>query len=217
MPNLGSVELERLVNQGEQVISDDINFLAGRYSLTVVAGTSDYTLPTYVRSIKRVTWKGYKLDPLPSRSKNEVFQSGTAQGRPYWYTYNNVGLNKISLFPVPSESVSAGTNIWSTDIPTSVIVEFWRISDNSTYVIPDYFRRLILGYYLTSRQYQQEGKRNRFNSAMYFKQRFAQEKRRFEDFLEEIQNRPVRRSLSGSGMVRNFPGRPILPIDRYEQ
>jgi hypothetical protein len=217
MPLLGSVELERLVNQGETKISDDINFLAMRYSPTIVAGTADYTLPDYVRSIKRVTWKGYKLDPMPQKTRANVFQAATSQGRPYWYVYNNVGLNKISLFPIPSESVTAGTNLWSTDISTSAIVEFWRISDNSTYVIPDYFRRQLLRYFLTSRQYQQEGRRNRFNSAMYYKDRFAREIYNFESFLEEVQNRPTKRTVSQVPYTRSFPASPRLPIDRFEQ
>jgi len=218
MPQLGSTELERLLNQGEVKVSDDINFLAHRYSPAIVAGTSDYTLPDYVRSIKRVTWKGYKLDPMPQKTRANVFQAANSQGRPYWYVYNNVGLNKISLFPVPSESVSAGvTNLWATDVPTAVIVEFWRISDNSTYVLPDYFRRQLLRYYIASRQYQQEGKRNRFNTALYYKNRWEEERSRFENFLAELQNRPTKRTVSQIPYTRFFPGKPILPIDRYEQ
>jgi hypothetical protein len=217
MPQLGSTELERLLNQGETKISDDINFLPYRYSPTIVAGTADYTLPDYARSIKRVTWKGYKLDPMPQKTRANVFQAATSQGRPYWYVYNNIGLNKISLFPVPSESVSAGTTLWGADILTSVIVEFWRISDNSTYVIPSYFRRQLLKYWIAARQYAQEGKKGRFNSAMYYHQRWEQEKVRFEEFLDEIKNRPVRRTLAQAPYARSFPGRPILPIDRYEQ
>src|SRR6188472_1793694 len=98
MMNIDSADLELLVNQGEKSISDEINFLKDRYSIPALVGTAEYLLPDYVSSITRVTWLGYKLDPMPKRYQSEIFQDSKQYGRPYWYIYDTLGIRKISLF-----------------------------------------------------------------------------------------------------------------------
>jgi hypothetical protein len=126
-------KLNRLSNEGENNFAVEYPCILKRISLsTTVATASDFdsmtgdfdsatgnfddagssvtyvnpfTLPDDVISIRRVTWKGYKLDPLPHRNAREVFQNMTQLGRPFWYIFNNVGQNLIQLFPGPNEQL----------------------------------------------------------------------------------------------------------------
>src|SRR6266478_5939486 len=109
MPIFDSTTLARFFHEGENVFSDSTPFLVDRLSLALVSGTSTYGLPDYVRSIKRVTIIGQKLDPLGRRNQRDVFQAATQTGKPFWYVFNNIGLNKISLFPIPSQTYALVT------------------------------------------------------------------------------------------------------------
>src|SRR4051812_33857872 len=96
-----STLVSRLSNEGENDFAVTSPCIVKRISLTITAGTSTYTLPDDVKSIRRITWKGIKLDPLTQRNFRELFQSATQTGKPFWYVFNNVGLNQIQFFPNP--------------------------------------------------------------------------------------------------------------------
>lgn len=216
MPLFSSAELLRHYNQGENIFSDEHPFLVDRLAITIVAGTSVYTLPDYVRSIKRITYLGKYLDPLTRRDQREAFQSATQRGRPFWYVFNNIGLNKIQLFPVPDTLVAGVTNLWSVaSITTGVIVEFYRVTDNSTFVLPSWIKRQLLKQYVAAQCYRMDGRGNNLKLATYFEKRWALRKEEFSGLLEDVHSKPRKlclTAISGSGW---FPGRPLLPIDRF--
>src|SRR5216683_369629 len=128
MPVFDSTLLSRFYLEGENIFSDSTPFLVDRVSLNIQVGVGTYVLPDYVRSIKRITYLGTKLDPLPRRNQRDVFQAATQQGKPFWYVYNNIGLNKIIFFPIPPVNIAiVAGNLWkSVAITAGVIVEFYR-------------------------------------------------------------------------------------------
>ncbi len=102
-------------------MSGDFDSATGDFDSSGAALTyvNPFTLPDDVLSIRRVTWKGYKLDPLPQRNFREVFQNATQLGRPFWYVFNNVGQNLIQLFPGPNERLPIITTISNTDFDST--------------------------------------------------------------------------------------------------
>src|ERR1035441_806887 len=108
--NSSSATVSRLSGEGENNFAVEYPCILKRISLTVNSGDQLVTLPDDVVSIRRVTWLGYKLDPLPQRNFREVFQNATQTGRPFWYVFNNVGQNLIQLFPAANQSVSTTAN-----------------------------------------------------------------------------------------------------------
>lgn len=215
MPVFSNETLLRYFNQGEVELSTEKPFLVSRTALAIVSGTSEYTLPEYVVSIRRVTYKGMKLDPLPQRNLREVFQSATQQGRPFWYIYNNVGLNKIKLFPCPNENISAVTDVWDDDIQTGCIVEYYRSSDNDTFIIPEQLRRQLLKLYVAKQCFSMEGAGQNIKMAEYFNKRWEQQKQEFISLIDELYIKP-RKLVTNEVVTSNFyPAAPVLPIANF--
>jgi len=216
MMNISSEDLETLVNQGEQVISGEIDFLVDRFIIPVLAGTATYTLPDYVSNIKRVTFQGYKCDPMPQKYQSQIFQDSRQLGRPYWYVYDNIGMRKISLFPVPSYSTNTIGDPWNgITIQKSCIVEFWRVSNGVEFTLPRYVRKQLLRYYLAQKTYQREGRGNKLVLWKYYTARWGIEKARFADFLDSVNTRPRGIVVPQGSYGRTIPHDPMLPIDRF--
>lgn len=217
MPLFDSTTVTRMVNQGEQSLSVEKPFLSDRYSFPTVIGTSVYTLPNYVTSIRRVTYKGTKLDPLPQRNQREVFQGATQVSKPFWYIFDNMGQNKISLFPAPAENLAAGSGatLYSSDIPNCVIVEFWRVTDNSIFVIPAYLRRQLLKQYSSRQLLTLEGPGQKKSLVKYYEQKWDVCKQSFIDHIDFMQGRPRKLIINSINAANYFPGSPMLPISRF--
>lgn len=219
MPNVvwDAETLTRLNLNAEQHFSIDYPCILDRLSLTLVAGTADYTVPEYVHSIKRVTYKGTKLDPMPYRTQRQIFQSATQSSKPFWYIFNNIGQFKISLFPIPNENLAAGTtDLWAAaDIANTFIIEYYRIADGITAFLPLYFRRRLLRAYVAKMTFAQESRGQKLKNADYFDKKYDAMSQMYAETLSELHNKPRRLFVSGGIGGGFFPGRPIYPIDRF--
>lgn len=219
MPAFTSQTLARYFNQGEGNLSQEKPFMVDRYSFPLVAGTNVYQLPDYVSSIRRVTFNGWKIDPLPGRNFREVFQSATQRGWPFWYVFNNIGLNSIELFPGVDTNYVTVTDLWNqagTDnILTGIVIEFARISDNSTFVVPSYFRRQLLKQWTARQCFSLEGPEQNLKLAGYFSDRWEKRKAQFFDFLADVHNKSRKLVVSDITNANYFPASPVLPIDRF--
>lgn len=217
MPLFDTPTIKRWFEQGENEISVDRPFLTDRLSIAMVANTNVYTLPDYVISIRRITWRGMKLDPLPHRNFREVFQSATQKGRPFWYVYNNIGQNQIQLFPGPQENIAQVTSSLyvGANIKSGFVVEFYRATDNNLFVIPAYARRQLLKSYTGKMVYSIEVSGQNIKLAKYFGVRWENWKKDFTNHLDDLYGRP--RKLIINEIVSNnyFPAAPILPIARF--
>lgn len=217
MPIFDSATVNRMVQQGEQNISVDKPFLTDRYSPPVVAGTGTYVLPNYVLSIRRVTYKGMKLDPLPQRNQREIFQGADQQSKPFWYIFNNLGQNTIKIFPTPSENLSAGSGatLYTTDIPNCLIIEFWRVADSSTFKVPAYLRRQLLKQYAAKQLLMLEGSGQNKKLSKFFEEKWKTVKQSFIDHIDYMATTP-RKMIVGEISGQNyFPASPILPISNF--
>ena len=219
MPLFQSSDLQRFYFQGENEISSEKPFLVDRVSLATTENQvpAIYTLPDYCVSIRRVTFLGKMCDPLPQRNAREVFQSGslTQTGWSFWYIYNNVGQNQIQLFPAPGYTLPVVENVWGSDIPNGVIVEFYRATDNQTFTIPIYLRRQLLKQYVAARANQIDGPGMNLKLAKYFGQKWQMKKGEFAEWLDYLYNAP--RKLMQQEIVSSnyFPGEPVLPINEF--
>ena len=215
MPLFNSATLNRIVNQGEINISVEKPFLVDRFEPTIVSGTPLYTLPDYVTSIRRVTYLGFGLDPLPQRNFREVFQNGNQIGKPFWYIFDNQVQNTIRLFPAPPDNIAAGVDPWLADIPTKCIIEFYRVSDNSSFVLPSYVKRQLLKQYAAQQLYKMEGAGQNKKLSQYFTSKYDMFKKGFIEHLDYLHNRPRKFVVNEIVSSNYFPAQPILPIDMF--
>jgi hypothetical protein len=206
----------RFSQEGENEFAEDYPCILVRISLPIIALQSTYTLPDDVRSIRRITWQRWKLDPLGQRNMREVFQYATQEGKPFWYVFNNIGANKVQFFPIPNvDIVPSGGDLWSDAITTDVIVEYFRMPDFAQYVIPEYFRRRLLKNYVLKSCFGIEGQGTNVKNRDYFVQKWNNLRERYGQFLLEIHNKSRKLCLNGITSYQFFPGQPILPVSRF--
>jgi hypothetical protein len=217
MPVFDAYTLQRYFNEGETELSVDKPFLCDRISLGLSTGVSVYTLPDYVLSIKRITILGQGLDPLPRRNEREVFQKADQRSKPFWYIYNNIGLNTIKLFPVPgSDLLAVSGDLWGDDaIRTGCIVEFYRTADFSYFIVPVPLRRQLLKRFTASRAFRKEGAGQNLKVAQYFVQQWEAWKNDYYTLLSDLYSQPRRFVINDYNTFNWFPGSPIYPIDRF--
>lgn len=217
MPVFSDATLTRLLNQGEIEASVERPFLVKRVSPAAVTGQAEYTLADECIDIRRLMWLGWKMDPLPMRNWREVFQGQNYQkSRPFWYIYNNIGLQKIKLFPAPDQDTLVSLDPWKpSGIINNFIVEYYVPSDNITKVLPDFIKRQLLKIYVSKMIYAMEGPSQSLIMAKYFAQKWELKKTEWFLLLDALYGSP--RKLVTNLIISNnyFPGSPVLPITRF--
>ncbi len=209
--------LDRFYKEAEGHLTDDFPCLIDRIALDIVAGTGEYVIPDYVSNIRRLTWKGRRLDPLPERQMREAFQPAVQQGAPYFYIFNNIAFNTIKLFPTPNETVTTTTNnLYGSEIPNRCIVEFYRAPDNLSFSIPTIVDRRIRKAFVLWKAFSIEGKGQDSKAAQYYKQKWDMLLKEFGSTLNELITAP-RKLIVSSKYIDSlaYPSAPILPMDKY--
>lgn len=203
MPNLWSAAtITRFSQQAENIFAREVPCIIDRKSIAIVSGTHTYTLDSSVIDIRKVTWKGTKLDPAHFRDFVDSNLSITRTGTPTDYIFNNIGQNQIRFFPIPNVSISStSSNLFGSAIPDRVIYEFYRMPDYSTYIIPDFFRRRLIKAYVLSQCYAIEGKGQDLKAAKYWENKWNYLKEVYSSLLDELINSP-RRIIVGPGGMR---------------
>lgn len=211
-----SQTITRFSNEGENHFAEEFPCILTRMSLPIVGNQSLYTLPDNVKSIRRITWQSWKLDPLGQRNMREVFQYASQVGKPFWYIFNNIGANTIKFFPCPPVNITpSGGDLWSDAITTDVIIEYFILPDFVTYTIPQYFRRRLLKAYVLKSCFGIEGAGNNVKNQAYFLQKWVSLKKQYGELLDEIHNKSRKLCLNGITSSQFFPGQPLLPVSRY--
>lgn len=209
----------RLGNQGEDHFNIERPCIIDRISIALTLGQDIYTLPSYVNSIRRMTYLGWKIYPLPHRDLRASYLSGTQQSRPYWYIFNNIGQQQIKLFPIPSLSVTqVNTNLWGQpDIINGFIIEFFRQSDYAVNSIPAFMRDRIRDNYANYRSFAMEGQYQNMKASKYYKDKYESISNIYVEMLDDLNNKP-RNLVATDSAQRPYgyvPPPPILPVDRY--
>lgn len=212
-----STLIDRFTKEAEEDFSDDVPCIHARVSLDITSGLHTYALPDAVRSIRRITWKGKKLDPLPQRQFREIFQGNSSQGEPFWYIFNNIGLNQIRFYPVPSETIASTTaNLYGTEIGNRVIVDYFQMPDFVNAKIPLYFRRRLLKSYILYSCFNVEGEGQNLKNAKYHLTKYNFLKAKYQQLLNDLHNKPRKLVIGTGGGANNyFPASPVLPVSRF--
>lgn len=217
MPVIDSATINRFFDEAEIECSVEKGFLVDRLSLALVGGQKQYILPDYVTSIRRMTYTGIGLDPLPRRNQRQVFQNSTQQGTPFWYIYNNIGQNTIQLFPCPEQSFAqvTGDLYLQANILKGFVVEYTRVSDNVNFIVPPTLRRQLLKKYVAANAFMVDNKNLSMKVSQYFWQRWEDSKAEFYDIMETLYNQPRQLVINDFNTFNFFPGSPVLPINRF--
>lgn len=209
----------RFEQNAEQEFASERPCIIDRISLDIVTGTGLYTLPSYLINIKRITYLGWKVYPLPHRDLRQSYQSGTQQGRPLWYIFNNIGQLQLKFFPVPSETIAAitGPTLYGSDIANCCVVEFYRQPDFADFKIPAFFRQRLLTYYSNRRNFAMEGRTQDIKAANYWGKKYEAMKELYSNLLDDLNNKP-RNLVASDNAQRPYgytPPPPILPVSRF--
>lgn len=217
MQQISDALIGRYFDQGEDEVTTERPFLVNRISFVTSFGVGVFVLPDNCLAIKRVTWKGWKLSPLPHRMYREAFNgSGGQIGRPYWYIYNNVGLRTIQVFPVCNEALTTGTHLWTTDIPNKFIVEYYQSTDHNVKVLPDFIRRQLLKIYVALKISSMEGNTQSVLMTKYFQSKWQIKKQEWYHLLNVLYSVPRQLILSQNDPGTNYSvGNPVLPINKF--
>jgi hypothetical protein len=178
--------LNLLQEEAQQYIAAKVPCLYYKFYLPVTEGVSVYTLDsTIVKSIKRITWRGWKLEPvnwndLTILTPGTVYVNPgtnieTSISRPQWYAMHPTNIHDIRLYPTPDASFDQTP---STDDPYSPYVyephctiSCWRLVDttNPLASLPLYIQRYAVKAYVLWKAFAKEGKGQDTNASKYYK------------------------------------------------
>lgn len=143
-------ELLRWINEATRDIARRAEVLQTTATVTVVAGTNEYTLPTNVARIYRVNWipDGSSTEyPLEYQDFNSMDSAGwtwtNAQGYPAVFTlWGYTPSLKIVLYPSPS--AAGEIKLWYYKYPTELATDGSALS--SLVDIPNGWNDIVVSY-----------------------------------------------------------------------
>ncbi len=171
-------------------IAIDVACIFVRECIPVTRGISVIRLPEYVRSLRRVCWRGRSLEPqsweeLQFLTPSTVFLSDGSSaniesiGKPLFYAPHPTNPYDIRLYPAPDETlfVSGEPNPYAPQPNSpSCIIEFWRKPDftntNPVISIPPYILRRTQKAYVLWKAFAAEGKGQDHEASGYYQQKY---------------------------------------------
>jgi len=172
------------IDAGKQ-ISTDLNSIYNRSMLAITEGLSVYRLPNALRSLMRITYRGYKLEPMnweqftlltPSTVfLNETYRIENSNSRPFWYTIHPTNLFDIRLYPAPNETFTADGDPFSPGVNDSkCIISYYQIIEPSSEItsLPVYIDRRIRKAYVLWQAFSAEGKGQNLRASEYYRNKY---------------------------------------------
>ncbi len=172
-------------------IAVNVPCIFARECIVITMGRSVYTLPNYVRTLRRVTWRGKSLEPasweeLQLLTPATVFLGPestanveTSQSRPLFYAMHPTNPYDIRLHPCPNESFTiSGEPDPYSPIPNSpsCIIDYWREPDitgtNPLISLPPYISRRTQKAYVLSVAFAAEGKGQDGDASNYYDKKY---------------------------------------------
>jgi hypothetical protein len=172
-------------------IAVNVPCIFARECLPITQGKSVYTLPNYVRTLRRVTWRGKSLEPAsweelqlltPATVFLDVGSSAnieTSVSRPLFYAMHPTNPYDIRLHPCPNETFTInGEPDPYSPIPNSpsCIIDYWREPDttgtNPLISLPPYISRRTQKAYVLSVAFAAEGKGQDGNASNYYDKKY---------------------------------------------
>jgi hypothetical protein len=237
MPIWTNEYLNRITLEAEVEIAKAVPCIIDRLSIPVEQGIPSYILPEYVTNVRKILWKGSRLDPMSygefadwiytlSSTQGAAFNprafsksfhlgdivGGTPMSKPMRYFYSNFGENAITFNPNVHEDVAAvGSNLFSSAIGNSVIIEFYRAPDGVNFKIPHYIRRRTIKNYVLWKAFLKEGNGQNIQASEYYRGRFeiclGKARAIIERIYTSTANRRTQQSIDNGYKV----ARPVLP------
>jgi len=209
-----SDQINRYVLQAEQAFTNDFKCIVDRLALDIVSGTDLYVLPDYVIDIRRITYRGIKIDPISQRDVREYLDGLNSSGTPENYVFNNVGQMTIKLFPAPTETLAnSQTDLYNPEVVrVQAIVEFYAAADGIGYKLPAYIRRRLVKAYVLKQLFLAEGKGQNIKASKYWSQKWKYLKEKYGFQIENQLNEPRRLLANGPQYGRPYLAPPVLPL-----
>lgn len=195
MPIWQDAFLGQLEVDAEQDINKRIPCLFNRFYLPVTTGQSVYTLPSYVRSVRKISWLGKYLDAenweeLQFLTPATVFDApnqGTnieaSVSRPLYYAMHPTNPYDVRLYPCPNQTLDVNPFNPLGDDPYSpypnefhCTVSCWRNID-STFSdpnsnLPAYIDRRTRKAFILWKAFSAEGKGQNLKAAGFYKEKY---------------------------------------------
>lgn len=207
-----------------------------RFCLQITQGVSVYTLPSFVRTVSRITWLGRKLDPVnwdeltyltPATAILQNNAGGSVNSvvsRPLYYAKHPTNPYDIRLYPTPNLSLAANAQDPYSPLPETAtqnqacIVACWRSVDSTfadpTALLPSYIDRRTRKAFVCWKGFEAEGKGQNLKAAAYYKNLYEEK----INTLIQINQVPylAKRYAIEDGLITidgfRYP-RPILPAN----
>ena len=181
MPIWSDDFLNQLEQDAEDQINQDLQAIYYKFCLPTVIGTSVYTLPSYVRSVLRITWRGKSLDPLTfdemimmTPATAGGFYDNSVVSRPLYYCMHPTNVYDIRFFPTPDEAFTdTGDTPYSPTVNgPACIISCWRTSDpnfaDPLLLLPPYIDRRTKKAYVLWKAFSAEGKGQDLKASEYY-------------------------------------------------
>jgi len=182
--------LNRLTADAVGQIAVDVPCIFAREAITITKGLSTYTLPSYVRTVRRITWRGRSLDAVsweelqmltPATVFVAVGSSSNIESsisRPLYYAMHPTDPYDIRLYPTPDETfLSTGFNVYAPqNNQACCVVDYYREPDLSETVpaisLPIWVARRAKKAYVLWKAFNAEGKGQNLRASKYYKMRY---------------------------------------------
>jgi hypothetical protein len=216
--------LNQLATDGAEHIALSANTIFYRFYQATVSGEGLIRLPQYVLGVRRVTWRGLKIDPIAwidmeQLSLTEAMISNTdkvnaSTGRPLWYSTHPTNIRDLRLYPTPNETFATTGDPYSpSPNEARCCISCWRVPDDSDPLlsIPPYVDRRTRKAFVAWKAFEMEGKGQSRIAANYYKQKFLYLLKQFGAinsgvFVSKRYGLSERRNLNRA----KYP-RPVLP------
>ena len=187
--------LSQLELDAEQDINKQIPCIFYRFYLPVTQGRSVYTLPPFLRSVRKISWLGKYLDAenweeLQFLSPVTVFDGPnqpsnieTSISRPLYYALHPTNPYDIRLYPTPDTTLDTSPFNPLNDDPYSpypneahCTISCWRNIDSTfsdpNSILPAYIDRRLRKAFILWKSFAAEGKGQNSKAAAYYKAKY---------------------------------------------
>lgn len=185
--------LNQLAVDAEQQINQDLQCVFWRFFQPVQRGLSVYTLPSFVRSVRRITWLGRGLDAqsweeLQYLTPATVFVAPgnpinieSTNSRPLYYALHPTNPYDIRLYPTPDQTfdfpvVTAGDPYSPVLNELHCTISVWRAVDSSlsdpNALLPNYIDRRTRKAYVCWRAFAAEGPGQNLKASRFYKMKY---------------------------------------------
>lgn len=156
-------------------IASDVHCIYVREPIEIQKGNSFYELPPYVRTLRRVAWRGRSLFALSWIEMDLLAPTtsgfDTPIGVPKFYAMAPEAPYAIRLFPIPNESFSAtGFDPYAPQPNQSnCIIDFYRVPEaTGASALPHYIQRRTLKAYVLWKAFAAEGKGQDLKASQFY-------------------------------------------------